>query len=113
MNNDINTCRSFQPVSQCTSLPRDEMKIPSDRLPANARFQSKHSDDASDTTHRLLTVDDLAALVNLSRSSVYRLVETRSIPFHKISGSLRFSSNDVTAFLASCRVGIVNTKNSL
>jgi len=47
----------------------------------------------------LLTPDELAAALRISKSSVYRLVESRKIRFYHVAGSLRFEARDVEAFL--------------
>ena len=53
---------------------------------------------------RLLTVDEVAALLRVSKTSVYRLVEHRVLPFYRLPGSLRFAEEDVQAYLAARRV---------
>lgn len=53
---------------------------------------------------RFLTPAELADLLRLSLSSVYRLVEGRQIPFHRLSGSIRFAREDVEAFIAEGRI---------
>lgn len=58
----------------------------------------------SDPHIDLLTRDQVARLLNISRASVYRLVERRHIPFYKIGGRLRFDRNDVLAFLLKHRI---------
>ncbi len=50
---------------------------------------------------RLLTPDELAKMLRISKTSVYRLVERRVIRFYRIAGSLRFDERDVTAFIQS------------
>lgn len=63
---------------------------------------------------RFLTPKEVACLLRLSLSSVYRLVEARQIPFHRLSGSLRFLREDVEAFIADGRIGSsakMNMKN--
>jgi len=57
------------------------------------------------TTYRdaLLGVEKLAQLLGVSKTSVYRLVERRAIPFHRIPAGLRFSPKDVDEYLSRCR----------
>ena len=50
---------------------------------------------------KLITPEDLMKLLNISKSSVYRLVDKRSIPFYKIGGNLRFSIDDIEGYLNS------------
>lgn len=45
-----------------------------------------------------LTVPEVAGLLRLSCTTVYRLVEARRIPFMRVSCSLRFSREDVVAW---------------
>lgn len=52
----------------------------------------------------LLKLDDVAELLRVSKTSVYRLVERRAIPFFRVSGLLRFDRADVEAFLDAGRV---------
>ena len=51
-----------------------------------------------------LTPHELAAILNVSRTTVYRLIETRSIPFHRINHSIRFSTADVDEYLKRSNV---------
>jgi len=52
----------------------------------------------------LLTLPDVARWLCLSRSSIYYLVERRRIPFIRVGGVLRFTRDDIRAFLARGRV---------
>jgi len=52
----------------------------------------------------LLTPDELAKFLSISRATVYRLVEKRLIPFYKIRGSLRFEKSDILDYLKKSRV---------
>ena len=56
------------------------------------------------TIVKFYTVDELAEILNISKITVYRLVETRKIPFYKIKGCIRFSEIDILSFLESSRV---------
>jgi excisionase family DNA binding protein len=47
----------------------------------------------------LLTPDDVAEVLRVSKTSVYRLVERREIRFYRVCGLLRFDSGDVERFL--------------
>ena len=42
--------------------------------------------------------------LNISKSSVYRLVDKRSIPFYKIGGNLRFSIDDIEGYLNTVKI---------
>ncbi|MDD2287746.1 MAG: helix-turn-helix domain-containing protein [Bacteroidales bacterium] len=52
----------------------------------------------------LITPNELSKLFSISKSSVYRLVDNRSLPFYKIGGNLRFSLNDVDNYLSDVKV---------
>ncbi len=64
---------------------------------------------ASDPPTEFLTRDDVARLLKISRATVYRLVESRRLPFYKIGNSLRFDKRDVLAFLRQHRVEALGT----
>jgi excisionase family DNA binding protein len=51
-----------------------------------------------------LTPDDLAELFCISRATIYRLIDGRQLPFHKIGGSIRFFKVDVENYLNKVRV---------
>jgi excisionase family DNA binding protein len=59
---------------------------------------------ASDPPPEFLTRDDVARLLKVSRATVYRLVESRRLPFYKIGNRLRFDKQDVLAFLRHHRI---------
>jgi excisionase family DNA binding protein len=54
---------------------------------------------AGELNLRLLTPDEVAALLRISKTGVYRLVERRTVRFYRISGVLRFDQNDIEAFI--------------
>jgi excisionase family DNA binding protein len=56
------------------------------------------------TLPNLLTPDDLAQFLSISKTGVYRLVEKRQIPFFRIGGSLRFEKKDLLSYLQGNRV---------
>ncbi len=53
---------------------------------------------------KLLSPSDLAKILNISIPTVYRLIESRTISFYKVGGSLRFSEEDVIKYLEKHRV---------
>lgn len=59
---------------------------------------------------KLLSPSDLAKILNISRPSVYRLIEGRTIPFYKVGGSLRFSEKDVIKYLEENRVEVIRKR---
>ncbi|MBI3365998.1 MAG: helix-turn-helix domain-containing protein [Ignavibacteriae bacterium] len=52
---------------------------------------------------KLLTPPEAAAFLRISRASLYRLVDTRKIPFYRVSRSLRFSEEDLNKYLSGHR----------
>lgn len=53
---------------------------------------------------KLYTVDELAEILCVSKVTIYRLVESRKIPFYKVKGSIRFSENDVLEYLQDNKI---------
>ncbi len=51
------------------------------------------------TKDKLITPDDLADILQISRPTVYRLIEKRAIPFYKVGGSVRFCQQDIQDYL--------------
>ncbi len=62
------------------------------------------SSAAKPPTRTLLTLDEVAELLRVSKTSVYRLVERRAIRFFRVSSVLRFDLADVETFLGAGRV---------
>lgn len=56
------------------------------------------------TSEPLLTLREVAALLQVSRTSVYRLMAVRKIPFIKVGGAIRFSRGDVESYLSDGRI---------
>jgi|GEM_PF-2411668 len=52
----------------------------------------------------LLTVADVAALLRLTEKGVYSLIESRRIPFVRVSNRVRFLPRDVRSWLQENRV---------
>ena len=71
----------------------------------------------SNLTTELLTPEEVAQMLKISKAGVYRLLNKRLIRFYKIMGSIRFQKSDILSFLENNRVEIVgphtygNTKN--
>lgn len=53
---------------------------------------------------KFLTINDLANYLNISKTTVYRIVESRKIVFYKLQGSLRFKVGDVEEYLAKNKI---------
>ena len=65
---------------------------------------------SSHLTIELLTPDELAVVLKISKAGVYRLIGKRQICFRKVMGSIRFDKNDVAAYLQQNRVEPVGLK---
>jgi len=57
--------------------------------------------------NKLLSVDQVAEYFNISRASVYRIIERRKITFYKTGGSLRFRPEDVEKYLEENKINII------
>jgi excisionase family DNA binding protein len=53
---------------------------------------------------KLLSIKDLGEIFNISKTTAYRIVEGRKIPFYKINGVLRFSEKDILSYLDENRI---------
>ncbi|MCX4275564.1 MAG: helix-turn-helix domain-containing protein [Candidatus Gastranaerophilales bacterium] len=55
---------------------------------------------------RLLTIDDVAGLLKISKSTLYRWVNKREIPFVKLGGKLRFNEDEIKTFVLQNSVSV-------
>lgn len=51
----------------------------------------------------LMTPKDLASMLKVSGTTIYRIVESRKIPFYKINGGIRFKQTDIEAYMSKNR----------
>lgn len=68
--------------------------------PCVALSQSNSESHEGSHSSDLLTVPELATLLRVSKTSVYRLVEGRRLPFYRFGGALRFERGAVASFLS-------------
>ncbi len=54
---------------------------------------------AGELNMKLLTPGEVAALLRISKTGVYRIVERRAVRFYRISGVLRFDQNDIETYI--------------
>lgn len=47
----------------------------------------------------MITLPELAELLSVSQTTVYRMTEGREIRYYKIKGSIRFRKEDVLAYM--------------
>ncbi|MGV7222170.1 MAG: helix-turn-helix domain-containing protein [Nitrospinales bacterium] len=59
---------------------------------------------SSNPTVKLLTISEVAQLLNISKPGARRLVDKRLIPFFKVMGSIRFDKKDVLSYLENNRI---------
>jgi len=60
---------------------------------------TSHSDKV-----RFMTSDELASYLNVSKTSVYRLISKRTYPFYKVGGVIRFKKSEIDKYLDESRV---------
>ena len=56
------------------------------------------------TAENLICPADVAKMLNISKTCVYRLKDQRIIPFFKVGGSVRFRMSDIKSYLERIRV---------
>ena len=52
----------------------------------------------------LLTLQEVADFFRVSKTTIYRMVQSRIVPFYKIGGNLRFKKGEMLEYLESQRV---------
>ena len=57
----------------------------------------------SNKSLNLLTVDEVAGLFRISKSSVYRMIDSGMLTFYKVGGVMRFDEADMLAFLETVK----------
>jgi excisionase family DNA binding protein len=60
----------------------------------------------------VLTVDDVAEKLQMSKSAIYKMAENGKIPSIKIGTCRRFMEEQITAFLLSCEKNNKNMETS-
>ena len=58
-----------------------------------------------DSSTRLLTIDEVRSRLNVSISTVRRLVRDAKLPAYRVGGRLRFKPEEVAAYVDSQLVG--------
>jgi PTS system nitrogen regulatory IIA component len=51
---------------------------------------------------QVLTVSDVAAMLRMSKTSIYKYAESGKIPSIKVGSSLRFTEDQINQFLSIC-----------
>lgn len=90
--------------------------LPAPGIPASRSLQpirlsmNEHKQRPMRALDDLLSVDDVAERLLVSRAAVYRLVSHRRLPFYRLPGGIRFKVKDVDAYLESRRSERVEPK---
>ena len=63
----------------------------------------------SNPTTELLTPEEVAQMLKISKVGVYRLINKRLVRFYKVMGSIRFEKNDIASYLENNRVEVVGS----
>ncbi len=59
----------------------------------------------------LLKPQEVAKMLRISMVGVYRLVESRSLPFYRVGRGLRFDEKDILTYLSVNRVESMRNEN--
>ena len=59
----------------------------------------------ADTSAPMLTIDDVRSRLNISISTVRRLIRDRKLLAYRVGGRLRFKPEEVAAYIDAQRVG--------
>lgn len=57
--------------------------------------------------NKLLSLNDVMAYFNISKPTMYRLINSRKIPFYKVSRSIRFKAEDIEKYLDENKTNIM------
>jgi len=52
---------------------------------------------------KLLTVKQVSEILNTSASTIYQWVEEGKIPYCKLNGCLRFTEDEISAWITGCK----------
>ena len=91
------------------TTPAEDVAAGAASVPASRSLQSRNSDMTQRKERPimapddLLSVDDVADRLLVSRAAVYRLVAHRRLPVYRLPGGFRFKVADVDAFLGTVR----------
>lgn len=67
--------------------------------------------ESGSTKSQFMKGVDLQKMLKISRATMYRLVETETIPFYRVGRSLRFRYDEIMAFMGERRVEPDQQKN--
>ena len=58
-----------------------------------------------------MKITEAAKKIGISTSMLYQMVAKRQIAFYRVGGRIIFSEDDITSFLAGCRVSATPADN--
>lgn len=76
--------------------------VPGEAFAGPVLFSDKNPTDSEPSV--LLTIREVAHVLNISASGVRRLQQGRHIPFIKVGGCVRFAKDDIVVYLRRQRV---------
>ncbi len=79
------------------------MRLRKPRTPSPYSGPGKSIED-----YDFMTVDELAAFMKVSKTTVYRIVESHIMPVYRLGGSLRFRKQDIIAYIESQKTDAMN-----
>lgn len=72
-------------------------------VPASLLNKMQSGSSTNNIISKMITLPELAELLSVSPTTIYRMTEGRKIRFYKIKGSIRFRKEDVLAYMnANC-----------
>ena len=94
----------WRSIARTGELPKGEPgKIATSALTGRNHYEEEPMPDPADLP-QLLTMDQLAERLGVTRRHVRRLVAERRVPFLRVGRFIRFDPTEVTAWLNSHRV---------
>lgn len=60
--------------------------------------------NAPTTLKKVYTPEEVAEVLAISKTTVYRLVDKRELPAHKVGGTLRFPITEINQYLEARRI---------
>jgi len=92
--------------TQESTWQKNKRKVNVDTGPSCTFFENKSTDPNS--AIELLTISEVAGVLKISKTGVWRLKDAGHLPFHKVGGSVRFSKSDLVSYLEKSRVEAVD-----
>ncbi len=71
------------------------------------------ADKTGKPDEKMLKPREVAAILQVSICSIYRMIDRREIPFYRFTHKLRFRASDVEKYVERCRVESLRDPRSL